>query len=118
MTETKKGGCHCGKVRYEAQLDLTQPVLECNCSICQGNGLLLAFVPETGMHIESGEDALTEYRFNKEKIAHLFCSTCGIECFGRAKNESGVTTYAVNVRTIDDIDLSTLTRKPFDGKSM
>ena len=36
MTETKtySGGCHCGRVRYKAEVDLSR-VMSCNCSICR-----------------------------------------------------------------------------------
>ena len=116
--EHKKGGCHCGAVRYEAAVDLTKEVLECNCSICAGKGLLLSFLPESQMTIASGEDSLTEYRFNTEKIAHLFCKVCGTEVFGKGLDPEGRATYAINVRTLDDVDLSTLSRMPYDGKAL
>lgn len=117
MMQTYQGGCHCKEVRYTAELDLTAPVLECNCSHCQIMGALLSFTPLENFTITNGEDILTEYRFNTEKIAHLFCARCGIEPFGRGTNKDGSPTVAVNVRTIDDVDLSTLTRMPVDGKS-
>lgn len=111
--ETKHGGCHCGKVRYEVEIDLSKPVIECNCSYCERQGLLLSFVPGDKLVIASGEDALTEYHFNTGKIAHLFCSTCGVQCFGRSEGMGA----AINVRTIDGIDLSKLERMPYDGRS-
>lgn len=109
------GGCHCKKVRYEVELDLTQPVLECNCSHCQAIGALLLFVPAKQFTLLSGEEALVDYRFNKKQIAHLFCKYCGVQPIGRGEGEKGAT-VAINVRTIDDIDLATLSRKPFNGK--
>ena len=112
-----KGGCQCGKVRYEVELDLEKAVIECNCSICEKHGLLLAFVPAESFKILDGEEYLTEHRFNKEKIAHKFCKMCGVECFGQGTNSKGEATVAINVRTIDDVDLSKLTRNPVDGKS-
>jgi hypothetical protein len=114
--EKRTGGCHCKAVRYEVEIDLSKPVLECNCSHCQVKGLLLAFVPASAMHIVSGEDNLTEYRFNTEKLQHLFCKTCGVQSFARGEKD-GAGTYGINVRTIDDIDLSALTRIPYDGKN-
>jgi len=103
-------------MRYEVEIDLSQPVLECNCSHCEVKGLLLAFVPQSSIKMLSGEDNLTEYRFNTEKIAHLFCKTCGVQVFGRAEKD-GVPMSGVNVRTIDGVGLAALKRRPFDGKS-
>ncbi|MDB5244194.1 MAG: Gfa-like protein [Parcubacteria group bacterium] len=116
--EHRKGGCHCGKVRYEVEVDLTKPVVECNCSICGGKGLLLSFVPTEQMTVLSGEDSLTEYRFNTEKIVHLFCKVCGTETFARGEGPDGKATYAINVRTLDEVDLATLSRMPYDGKAL
>ena len=114
--ETKTGGCHCKKVRYEVQIDLSQPVLECNCSHCQAKGFLLLFVPDSAFTLHSGQEDLTEYRFNTEQLQHLFCKTCGVEAFARGEKD-GVGMYGVNVRSIDDIDLLKLQRVPYDGKS-
>ncbi len=104
-------------MRYELGIDLAKSVIECNCSHCQIQGALLSFVPNESMKVLKGEATLTEYRFNTEKIQHLFCKTCGVESFGKGSNAEGQATYAINVRTIDNIDLSTLERMPYDGKS-
>lgn len=115
--KTYTGECHCGLVRYEVELDLFAPVLECNCSHCQAKGMLLSFTDASNFNLVSGEEALTEYRFNTEKIAHLFCKKCGVQSFGRGEKKDGTPTVAVNVRSIDEIDLSLLKRMPVDGKS-
>ena len=33
MAQTHTGGCQCGKVRYEVQMDIGE-VIACNCSRC------------------------------------------------------------------------------------
>lgn len=115
--ETKTGSCHCKKVQYTATLDLSSPVIECNCSHCEAKGLLLTFVPVEQFILTRGEDAQTEYRFNTHAIQHLFCSTCGVQCFGKGQNPDGAKTAAINVRTLDGVDLGNLTRVSYDGKS-
>ena len=114
--EKRTGRCHCGAVRYEAEVDLAKPALECNCTHCQIKGLLLSFVPRSAVTVQKGEDHLQEYRFNTEKIAHMFCKTCGVEPFGRGE-QNGQPMCGLNVRTIDDIDLPSITRIPYDGRS-
>ncbi len=114
--ETKKGGCHCGKVRYEVEIDLTAPAIECNCSYCEKQGLILSFVPGEKLTITEGKEYLTEYHFNTGKIAHQFCKFCGVQCFGQAPMPTGPGA-AVNVRTLDGVDLAVLTRTPYDGRS-
>ena len=77
MTQTYSGGCQCGKVRYEVQIDIGE-VLACNCSRCVRLGSLLAFAPANQFKLLSGGTDLTKYEFNKHLIEHKFCSTCGI----------------------------------------
>jgi hypothetical protein len=103
-------------VRYEVEVDLSKPVMECNCSYCEMKGTLLSFVSAAALTITKGEDNLTTYHFNTGKIDHMFCKECGVQCFGRAEAPSGPGA-AINVRTIDGIELSALTRAPFDGRS-
>lgn len=115
LMTTYTGGCHCKKVRYEVNLEL-KDVLECNCSLCQTKGLLLTFVPAGDFKITSGEDSLTEYRFNKLVLQHLFCKHCGVQPFSYGEKD-GVKMVGINARSIDNIELSDLNRVPFDGKS-
>ena len=115
-TQTKTGHCHCGAVRFEADVDLTQTV-DCNCSHCAMKGFVLTAVPGENLRVQSGEDKLTEYRFNTKKIAHLFCSVCGAQPFSRGVGQDGSKMAMVNVRCLDDVDLASLSPMHFDGKS-
>jgi len=119
MSEPKlhTGGCHCGKVRYEVTLDLSEPALTCNCSMCGRSGTMLRFVPAQNFKLLSGADVLTGYRFNAKVINHLFCSVCGIKSFAAGTSKDGTETRAINVRCLDDVDVQALPTKYFDGKS-
>lgn len=119
MTETRSyaGGCHCGKVRFEVEADLSQ-LIACNCSICQKTGSILAFAPAAKFKLVSGEDQLSDYQFNKKVIHHLFCKTCGIRSFARGTAPDGTETVAINVRCLDGIDAASLKPTPYDGRSL
>lgn len=110
------GGCHCGKVRFEAALDLDRTIA-CNCSICTKRGSILSASSADQFKLLSGESDLSDYQFNKEIIHHLFCSTCGTAAFARGTAPDGKAMVMVNVRCLDDIDVSQLSPQPFDGKS-
>jgi hypothetical protein len=115
--KTHPGGCHCGKVRYDVQLDLGSPVISCNCSMCQRAGTLLTFVPATQFRLKSGEEMLTRYEFHTHQIQHLFCKACGIKSFARGTARDGTPTVAINARCLDDVDIGQLNVQAFDGRS-
>jgi hypothetical protein len=111
------GGCHCGRVRYEATTDPGQAIA-CNCSRCAKQGLWLTFVKPEQFKLVSGLDAVCDYQFNKHVIHHLFCRTCGVESFARGKAKDGKDMFAINVRCLDGVDVAELSPKPFDGRSI
>ncbi|HYO94041.1 MAG TPA: GFA family protein [Polyangiaceae bacterium] len=115
--KTHSGGCHCGKVRFEVQLDLGEPAITCNCSICGKTGAMLRFVPADQFTLKSGEDALTDYLFNKKQIHHLFCSVCGVRPFARGSDPKGNDMRAINVRCLDDVELGSIPTHAVDGRS-
>ena len=115
--KTHTGGCHCGKVRYQVEIDLEQPVLACNCSMCGRSGTLLAFVPASQFSLKSGEDALTDYLFNHHSIHHLFCKVCGIKSFARGQNADGSQMAAINTRCLDGVEVGALKIVNHDGRA-
>jgi len=119
MGEIKKyvGSCHCGNVRYSVSLDLSAPAVSCNCSICGRSGSLLTFVPAAQFTLERGEDALTDYQFNKKIIHHLFCSSCGVRSFARGTGPDGSAMVAINARCLEGVDPAELRVQAFDGRS-
>ena len=115
--EKVSGGCHCGAVRFEAQVD-TGSGIECNCSYCAKAAPLLAFTSADKFTQTAGADRTTDYRFNKQVIAHLFCADCGISAFGRGTGPDGTEMAAINLRCVDGIDLPSVARTPFDGAAI
>ncbi len=114
--EIYTGSCHCGAVTYSINADI-EKVMECNCSHCSRKGFLLAFISKAQFTLHTGDANLTTYLFNKNHIHHEFCKTCGVQCFGHAEGEDGSEMYAINARTLTNIDLLLIPIEKIDGKS-
>ena len=112
-----KGRCHCGKISYEVEGELTG-AMACNCSICSRKGSLLWFVPRDRLNLLTPRKDLVTYTFNKHIIQHHFCPTCGIHPFGEGVDSKGQPMAAVNIRCLEGIDLETIPVKHFDGRSL
>jgi hypothetical protein len=76
----------------------------------------VTFVPGSAFTLRSGGEALTDYQFNKHVIHHLFCSVCGIKSFARGVGRDGGEQVAVNVRSLDEVDVDKLNVQKFDGR--
>ena len=111
---THRGGCHCGRVRFEVRAPAAIEVSDCDCSICSRSGYLHLIVPKSRFRLLAGGDALTSYRFNTGTAQHLFCSVCGIKSFyvPRSYPEG----FSVNVRCLDDGAVTVTRIGVFDGK--
>ena len=112
MMESYEGGCHCGKVRFQVQADLSF-VTECNCSICTKKGILHLVVPPEQFELLRGQDELTTYRFNTNVAKHMFCRHCGIHSFGVPR--SAPDKISVNARCLDGVAVAALRPRLFDG---
>ncbi|RPE47816.1 hypothetical protein EC846_0004 [Acinetobacter sp. BIGb0102] len=112
-----KGSCHCGKITFIAQGELTE-ALSCNCSICQKKGSLLWFLPKSEVEINVEEDAQATYQFNKHVIEHHFCKDCGIHSYAIGTDPKGISICAINVRCIDNLDFESIKINHFDGHSV
>jgi hypothetical protein len=118
MLKTYSGSCHCGALKFEADLDLAQGTYRCNCSICRRTRFWPAVAVDGGFRILSGEDQLTRYTFNTHKNQHYFCKICGVRAFGVGNDTPMGKMYGVNVGCLDDLtdkDLSELRITYVDG---
>ena len=110
---TMQGGCHCGRVRFRVTADLDQ-VTECNCSVCTKKGILHLIVPPERFELLSGRDDLATYTFNTGVARHTFCKHCGMHPFYVPRSDPDK--IDVNARCLDDVDLSAIELKEFDGR--
>ena len=110
---THRGGCHCRRVRFELRAARKLRVQDCNCSLCRMSGFWHLIVPASRFTLVSGEDVLTDYRFNTGVARHRFCSVCGVKSFYIPRsNPDGVD---VNARCLDPGSFEAIEIEPFDG---
>ena len=112
-----RGSCHCGKVAFEVE-DQINSAMSCNCSMCQRKGTLVWFVPHDKLHLLTPDENASTYMFNKHVIKHRFCPICGIYPYGEGTDPKGNRIAAINVRCLEDIDLTSVSVTHFDGRSI
>jgi hypothetical protein len=84
VSQTYRGACHCGSVRFEIESDFPE-LTPCDCSICQRKNALMVKVHERQFKLLAGADQLTEYQFHTHTARHFFCKVCGIYPFHRKR---------------------------------
>lgn len=109
---THRGGCHCGRVRFEVDAPAVIEALDCNCTICRMSGYLHLIVPAARFRLLAGADALVEYTFNTGTAKHRFCAHCGIKSFYVPRsNPDG---FDINVRCLDPATIERIEVTLFD----
>ncbi len=112
---THKGGCHCGRVRFEVDAPAVIEATDCNCSICRKSGFLHLIVAGSEFRLLQGEDALATYTFNTGAAKHHFCRHCGVKSFYIPRSHpNGV---SVNVHCLDDETVEVVNITAFDGSN-
>ena len=104
---TYAGSCHCGAIRFEADIDLDEGSNRCNCSYCAKVRTWFAFAKGSKRFRLLDGSGVSEYRWTPpgQAESHLiftFCRICGVRTFARGELESlGGTFHAVSVPTLD-----------------
>ena len=110
---THRGGCHCGRIRFEVQAPADIQVSHCNCSICHMAGYQHLIVPAARFRLLQGEQDLATYEFNTGVAKHHFCRHCGVKSFYVPRSHpDGV---SVNVRCLDAGTVNSTIDSKFEG---
>jgi len=93
------GGCHCGKIAYEAEIDPAKVGI-CHCSDCQALSAsayrTVAIAPADTFKLTKGQPkAYVKVAESKNKRIQAFCSDCGSAIY--ATNADG-SPKAYNIR--------------------
>lgn len=136
MKKVYRGSCHCGGIRFEAELDLAPDgersppersgvwwtsTFRCNCTLCLKTRFWKGFVRPEGFRLVDGMDFISDYQSGERVIHHYFCRRCGVHPFAEASLEvMGGDFYAVNIACLDDAAEAELARAPItyeDGRN-
>lgn len=99
----------------------------CDCSICRKRGALNFRIDEADFQLETPLDDLSLYQWGSRTAKDYFCPTCGILPFRRPSHPTAneviggtepFTGWAINVRYLDDLNLSDLPQKLIYGSKL
>lgn len=115
-TQSHRGSCHCGAVRFEAELDPETTVSRCNCSICTKLAPSAAVIKPDAFKLLSSESDLSVYVWGPVSTRY-FCPKCGVYCFGRGHLDVlGGDYVAVNANCLDGVELTEMKVVYWDGR--
>ncbi|MDB5892856.1 MAG: aldehyde-activating protein [Rhodoferax sp.] len=98
-----QGACHCGQIRFEAEVDPAQVRL-CNCTDCQvltGSAFRLSVpAPKESFRLASGLPSIyIKTGDSGTPRAHAFCPNCGTPLYATAVTEDPPS-YTLRVGTL------------------
>ncbi len=115
------GGCHCGTITYEAELD-TDKVVICHCTDCQklsGSAFRTVGLVK-GEDFKIGPNAPKIYvrvADSGNERAMAFCSHCGAEIYATSTDENPEQ-YNIRLGTCDQRDQLVPKKQVWHGSAM
>ncbi len=114
------GSCHCGKIKFQANLDLVEGTGKCNCTFCRKNANWSIKVAPQDFELITGEESIAIYTSDPNKGHYVFCKQCGTLAYGVSKktdwSEEGA---SVKIASLDDMtvtEMASLKINYYNGK--
>lgn len=128
MKKTYDGSCHCGRVQFECDLDLSDGTRRCNCSFCMKTRFWKIFAMAGAFRLKQGFESLTDYQASSSEwpegnVHHYFCNRCGVRAFSKGYLEIAPFNgefHAINIACLDNVPDEELALAPVqyeDGRS-
>ncbi len=114
---TYEGKCHCGAVRFEAEIASDARISRCNCSICRRTAVAGTVVKPAAFKLLAGEANVTAYEWGGRIGKRFFCRTCGVQCYAPGHlAQLGGDYVSVNVNCIDSLEIDEAKVVYWDGR--
>ena len=113
MANSFRVSCHCGNIELDVTAALDE-VSACNCSICVRSGFLHWYVAPDQVSLVTHKRSLSTYAWRSVTGGQHFCPVCGIAVIRTSTQYPPP--ISINARCIENVDLSSLNIRQFDGK--
>ena len=112
--KTYQGSCHCRRIKFQVEIDVSAGTSKCNCTNCWKKRLWTARAQPEDFRSISGETELSGYEADADIGPKGFCKHCGVVPYGWVeKSEWNPSTYvSINVAALDDLDPAELAEAP------
>jgi len=105
-TETRTGGCLCGKVRYTVPAEPLATVI-CHCINCQkqaGSAFsIVAIFPRSGLSVDGNPSIYEDRGTSGQKVFRNFCGNCGSPIFSDTEEAREQGVIYVKAGTLDSV---------------
>lgn len=119
---THQGSCHCGRVKFEASIDLSLGTSKCNCTSCWKKRWWSVRCRPEDFRAITGESEMVDERAGAASRPGGFCKHCGVKPYAWVdKSEWNPEQYvSINVACLDDLEPGDLLQAPVqfcDGRA-
>ena len=110
--KTYKGGCHCGNIQFEADIDLANGTNKCNCTYCLKTRAWSAFLKPKDFRLKKAE-GLVRYHAHPQAPVKHHCAKCGVHTHATGDADyMGGPFVSVSVHVLDNVEPELLVAAP------